>query len=315
MDLKPLKLELLERIANLEDGARLLALKRLLVLLAICSAGYGMAQQELLYADWYDSAQIAKKAGDYNEAAGFYRKAFARRTPLAEHTIDAARVHWVARDTANTQGYVDEALALGWSGDDLPKDSVLATYWAQAASGGSKLLWERYKAMLLPDLKTELEAMFRADQDIRLGLDWEKADSPDSLVRRSAWIPVEAQDARHYARVLEIIKEHGVPSVHQVGLTGNKMIFFAFIHAGSPELITPWVLKLHASVEKGESPPTWYAYVIDRVMVHTTKVTMFGTTGYTDRSDGVTYMNTVLPEHTDLLRETMGLPRMMRNSW
>jgi hypothetical protein len=319
MYLKALKLELLEpayRQAGASPTARTVnAVKHLLVLLAVCSTSYGMAQHDLLYVDWYDSAQVAKKAGAYDRAAGFYRQAFARRTPLAEHAIDAARVHWLARDTAHTQGYVDQALVLGWSGDELPKDSVLSSYWAHASSIGSKRLWERYRAMLLPELKAELEAMFRADQDIRRGLDWEKADSPDSLVRRSVWIPVEAQDARHYARVVEIIREHGVPGVHQVGLTGNKMIYFAFIHAVSPELITPWVLKLHESVEKGESPPTWYAYVIDRVMVRTTKVTMFGTTGYTDRSDGVTYMKTVLPEHTDLLRETMGLPRMMRNSW
>jgi hypothetical protein len=294
---------------------RRLALKRLLVLLILCIPAYGMAQHELLYADWYDSAQVAKKAGAYERAAVHYQQAFARRTPLAEHAIDAARVHWLARDTARTQGYVDQALVLGWSGDDLPEDTVLSAYWTQPSSIGSKRLWERYKAMLMPELKAELEAMFREDQDMRMKLDWDKADSPDSLVRRSVWIPVEAQDARHYARVVEIIKEHGVPSVHQVGLTGNKMIFFAFIHAGSTERITPWVVQLRASVEKGESPATWYAYVIDRVMVQTTKVTMFGTTGYTDRSDGVTYFTSVLPDVVDLVREEAGLPRMGRNSW
>ena len=164
-------------------------------------------------------------------------------------------------------------------------------------------------------IKAELEGMFRADQDIRKNLNWEKADSPDSLLRRSVWEPVEAQDQRHYDRVLEIIRDHGVPSVHQVGLTGNKMIFFAFIHAGLPERITPWILQLRASVEKGDSPGTWYAYVIDRVMVATTKVTMFGTTGYIDWSDGITYFDTVVPEQTELLRESIGLPQMGRNSW
>jgi hypothetical protein len=322
MNLKTRKMELLEpacrrgrRIALLEHQARLLVLKPLLVLLAMYSTGDGMAQHELLYADWYDSAQVAKKAGDYDRAVGFYRQAFARRTPLAEHALDAARVCWLAHDTVRTQGYMDQALVLGWNGDEVPRDSVLSAYWAHASSIGSKRLWERYKAMLMPELKAELEAMFRADQDIRMQLDWDKADSPDSLVRRSVWIPVEAQDARHYARVVEIIKEHGVPSVHQVGLTGNKMIFFAFIHAGGHDRITPWVVKLRASVEKGESPATWYAYVIDRVMVGTTKVTMFGTTGYTDRSDGVTYFTSVLPETVDLVREIAGLPRMGRNGW
>ncbi|MCB9183694.1 MAG: hypothetical protein H6591_07225 [Flavobacteriales bacterium] len=136
-----------------------------------------------------------------------------------------------------------------------------------------------------------------------------------ALVRRSVWEPVEAQDKPHYDRVVEIIKERGVTSVHQVGLIGNKMIFFAFIHSGKPELITPWMLKLRESVERGDSPPTWFAYVIDRVMVFTTKVTMFGTTGFTDRSDGTTYFYSVLPKETDLLREAVGLPRMGRVNW
>jgi hypothetical protein len=319
MDLKTLKLELLEpayRQAGASPTARTVhALNHLMVVLAICSSGYGMAQHELLYADWYDSAQVAKKAGAYDRAVGFYRQAFARRTPLAEHALDAARVCWLAHDTARTQGYMDQALVLGWSGDEVPKDSVLYAYWAHASSIGSKRLWERFKAMLIPELKAELEAMFRADQDIRMQLDWDKADSPDSLVRRSVWIPIEAQDARHYARVVEIIKEHGVPSVHQVGLTGNKMIFFAFIHAGGHDLITPWVLKLRGSVERGESPAQWYAYVIDRVMVDTTKATMFGTTGYMDRSDGSMNMHAILPETVDLVREEAGLPRMGRNRW
>jgi hypothetical protein len=229
--------------------------------------------------------------------------------------IDAAQVHWLAHDTARTQGCVDQGLVLGWSGDEVPADSTLATYWAHTSSIGSKRLWERYKAMLMPELKAELETMFRDDQDIRLALDWEKADSPDSLVRRSVWIPVEAQDERHYARVVDIIAEHGVPNVHQVGLTGKKMIFFAFIHAGRTKRITPWVGMLRASVEKGESPATWYANVIDRVIVETTKVTMFSTTGYVDRSDGGTYFTSVLPDMVDLVREAAGLPRMGRNQW
>jgi hypothetical protein len=163
--------------------------------------------------------------------------------------------------------------------------------------------------MQLPEVKEELERMFREDQDIRKTIDWEKADSPDSLVRRSVWVPVEAQDSVHTARVVEIIRKHGVPSVHQVGLTGNKMIFFAFIHANDPKDITDHVLLLSASVRKGDSPACWYAYVIDRLMVSTSKETMFGTTGYTDPSDNTVYMNSVVPQHLDLLREAMGIPR------
>ncbi|HRF81876.1 MAG TPA: hypothetical protein PL070_17490, partial [Flavobacteriales bacterium] len=205
MALKTLTLELFEPPCR-QVGASLIARTVLtvnlaLVLLAVGSSGYGMAQHELLYVDWYDSAQVAKKAGAYDRAAGYYQQAFARRTPLAEHAIDAARVNWLDHDTARTQGYVDQALVLGWSGDDLPRDTVLSAYWTQASSIGSKRLWERYKAMQMPELKATLEAMFREDQDIRMKLDWDKADSPDSLVRRSVWEPVEAQDARHYARV------------------------------------------------------------------------------------------------------------------
>ena len=45
-------------------------------------------------------------------------------------------------------------------------------------------------------------------------------------------------------------------------------------------------------------------------MVNTSKETMFGTTGYTDHTEDMTYFITVSLRYADLLREEMGLPRM-----
>jgi hypothetical protein len=267
------------------------------------------AQNDVLYSDWIDSVDVAKAHGDLRSAQHYYHAAFRRHPALIKHAIDCARVGWMLKDTSDVQAYVDRALDLGASGDILALDSVLNGYWGSTASAYSHVLWAKYQAMELPELKAELEQMFEEDQGARRSIDWEKADSPDSLVRRSVWAPIEALDEKHTARVIEIIREHGIPGVHQVGLTGNKMIFFAFIHASDIGTITDHVLLLSASVRKGDSPACWYAYVIDRIMVMTSKETMFGTTGYTDPRDGVTYFTSVVWTHTDLLREAMGLPR------
>ncbi len=288
----------------------------LLVLLACDLHGHAQPSPTVYYSDWIDSAHVAMEANDPHRAAHFYRKAFERRPPLAMHALKYARVAWQLHDTTDTHTYALRALDLGIRGDEIAGDSLLATYWSLTAAKPLHDRWATYAAMDMPELRAELEAMFKEDQDIRMKIDWEKADSQDSLVRRAQWIPVEEQDARHYRRVVEIIKEHGIPSVHQVGLTGNKMIFFAFIHANTVEDITPWVLHLHRSVQRGDSPGTWYAYVIDRVMVRTSKVTMFGTTSFLDRTDGVNYEVVVLGGATlQLLREQIGLPRTGRKMW
>jgi len=268
-----------------------------------------VAQNEVLYSDWIDSVEVAKAKGDLVNAQHFYHNAFSRHPALVKHAVDCARLSWQLGDTVDTQTYVAKALDIGESGLVIAVDSILGGFWSSRASQQAQLLWARYKTMELPALKAELEEMFQEDQTIRKAIDRDKANSPDSLVRRSVWEPVEALDAKHTARVVEIIREQGIPSVHQVGLTGNKMIFFAFIHAPELKTITDHVLLLSASVRNGDSPACWYAYVIDRIMVKTTKETMFGTTGYLDRTDGVTYFTAVVGEHLDLLRESMGIPR------
>lgn len=279
------------------------------VLLAVSQMA---AQNEILYGDWIDSAEVARSNNGLRSAQRFYHAAFKRQPALLKHAMDCARIGWMLHDTIDARMCVDRALDLGESGDVIATDSILGSYWRSPVSEESHTRWATFRAMELPELKAELEQMFIEDQSIRMALDQAKAESPDSLVRRSAWAPVEALDAVHTKRVIAIIGEHGVPSVHQVGLTGNKMIFFAFIHAADVQVISDHVLLLSKSVRKGDSPACWYAYVIDRLMVKTSKETMFGTTGYTDRIDGVTYFTPVVSLHVDLLREAMGIPRMSK---
>lgn len=268
------------------------------------------SQDLVLYGDWIDSVDVAKKRGDLRSAQRFYHNAFVRHPALVKHAFDCARIAWQLRDTGDASACVSRALDLGESGDVIAVDSVLGSFWLSPVAENVRGSWLTYKAMQLPELKAELERMFKEDQEIRMAIDWEKADAPDSLVRRTVWAPIEAVDSAHAARVVEVIREHGVPSVHQVGLIGNKMIFFAFIHAPDVKAVADHMLLLSGSVHRGGSPACWYAYVIDRLMVMTSKETMFGTTGYLDRSDGVMYFTPVVPQHVDLLREAMGVPRM-----
>lgn len=83
--------------------------------------------------------------------------------------------------------------------------------------------------------------MLDADQKIRKELDETTMDSPDTAVRRAVWRavwrPVEKLDQAHLDRVCQFIRTQGVPSIHQVGLKGNKAVFFAFIHSPEPDSI------------------------------------------------------------------------------
>ena len=267
------------------------------------------AQEPVLYGDWIDSANVAKANKDLASTQRFYHAAFKRSKPLVKHTLDCARISWLMHDTLNCKAYTNLSLDLGISGPTLESDSVLSEYWGSPVAASSHVLWEKYKAMELSVLKAELEAMFKEDQDVRSSIDWEKADSPDSLVRRSVWAPIEALDDIHTNRVIEIIKEFGIPNVHQVGLTGNKMVFFAFIHANDLEVINDHALMFHNSVENGDSPGCWYAYIIDRIMARTSRVTMYCTTSYFIKEVDTTYFTAVSSKYVDLLREEMGLPR------
>lgn len=268
------------------------------------------AQDAILYGDWIDSVNVAKTHKDPANAQRFYHAAFKRSTPVVKHALDCARISWLLHDTVDCQAYANLSLDLGVTGPEMEADSVLSDYWNSTVANYTHKLWSKYKAMELPELKAELEVMFKADQNIRKAIDWDKADSPDTLVRRPVWRPVEALDEAHTKRVIQIIKEHGVPSIHQVGLTGNKMIFFAFIHANDVKTIGDYSLQLSRSVKLGDSPACWYAYVIDRIMVNTSKETMFGTTGYTGNTEDITYFTTVSLRYADLLREEMGIPRL-----
>lgn len=285
-------------------------MNKLGALLLACLTLPARSQDGPYYYDYIATARQASSSGNYELSLTSYRLAFARRAPLAHHALECARICWLLNDTASTTTHASRALSLGITGDALQTDSVLATYWRLPSAQQCHSVWGLYEAMQLPALKAEPEAMFEQDQTVRRSIDNEKAYSPDSLVRRSVWAPIEAMDRQHAQRVAEIIDAHGVPNVHQVGLTGNKMIFFAFIHGADDALIKRYIRRLSDSVKNGGSPPTWYAYLIDRVMSRTTLETMFGTTGYVDRSDGTTYFMSVVPSATDELRETMGLPRM-----
>jgi len=287
--------------------------RTLLLWIGLSTSACAPAQTGPVYYDFIDSAKAAADRHQPRAAQQFYENAFERRPALVQHALGYARICWSLKDTAKVNAYVAKALDLGVSGPELEMDSVLSPYWSSRVAENNRMLWRKYAAMIMPELKAELEAMFKEDQDIRKALDWQKADSPDSLVRRSVWIPVEAQDQRHLERVIAIIKEHGVPSVHQVGLVGNKMIFFAFIHARDVDTISAYALQLSRSVRNGDSPAIWYAYVIDRIMVKTSKETMFATTGYFNPADDTYYFTAVVPKYVDLLREEMGLPREGRN--
>jgi hypothetical protein len=118
-------------------------------------------------------------------------------------------------------------------------------------------------------LAEELRAMATDDRDIRTR--WTK-DQQNQALRDE----VRALDAKHVARLEQIIAAHGWPGITLVGFNGMNDAWLIAQHGGRDFL--PRVLPLmYEAVLKGELDERLYGTSLDRVLVQQDKPQVYGT--------------------------------------
>ncbi len=125
-------------------------------------------------------------------------------------------------------------------------------------------------AGLNSQLRQELLAMEQADQKLRWSLT-SKA-TPTQLAE------VVALDARHTARMKQIIQEYGWPGYSLVGQDGAGAAWLLIQHADKdPQFQAQCLRLMEVAVSKGEASRREYAYLLDRVRMNAGQPQVYGT--------------------------------------
>ena len=157
-----------------------------------------------------------------------------------------------------------------------------------------------------PDLRAELLAMVEADQAIRQKLIAAGMAEPDPAILAE----MMATDARHLARVIEIVDAHGWPGADLVGSDGSEAAFLIIQHGdlATQERMLPLV---EAAYRAGDLSGQSYALLLDRVLMRQGKPQVYGTQAapFEEWVDGEPIAAPIADEETvDARRAEVGLP-------
>ena len=186
-------------------------------------------------------------------------------------------------------------LALAACGDDSPAATPAATGTATSA----------VPSVAEPDLREELLAMFAEDQAVRTGV----APPGDDRTPQELLASMDEVDARHAARLAEILDAYGWPGWSLVGRDGSTAAWALVQHADvRPALQRRALELLRKAVEAGDASPGDLAYLTDRVRFADGEPQVYGTQWETDASGSLVPRTPIEdPEHVDERRAAAGL--------
>ncbi len=156
-------------------------------------------------------------------------------------------------------------------------------------------------------LKVKLETIFMKDQTFRrIYSEAENKLGKDSDAYEYFWEVVENQDSILEKEVTTILDKYGWLGISQVGRLANTTLWSVLQHgsASSKEKYAP---LLKASVLKGESQPSHYARLIDRMLINTNRPQLYGTQIDYDSSEIPTFFSIEKPEYINQRRKEIGL--------
>jgi hypothetical protein len=149
-----------------------------------------------------------------------------------------------------------------------------------------------------PALRDELAAMKTEDLDLRKQL---MAHMDDTTLRAQ----VIAQDAKHVARLREIVKQFGWPGNSMVGPSGSQAAWVIVLH-GPKDLLAEMMPTMKDAAAKGELAKSLVASSEDRELINEGKKQVYGT--QFDTHDGKFEPYPIDdPEHVDDRRKAVGL--------
>ena len=155
-----------------------------------------------------------------------------------------------------------------------------------------------------PELRDELLAMSKADQELRQALIVAELERPNKeLLTRMA-----AVDSTNTARMKQIIQEYGWPGISMVGEDGATAAFLIVQHADHDPAFQKQALSLlRAAYEAGETSGEHLALLTDRVLVAEGMPQLYGS--QTVIENGKVVVKPVEDEpNLDKRRMELGLP-------
>ncbi|GMN05625.1 hypothetical protein MTsPCn5_10130 [Croceitalea sp. MTPC5] len=156
-------------------------------------------------------------------------------------------------------------------------------------------------------LKVKLETIFMKDQTFRrIYSEAENKLGKDSDAYEYFWEVVENQDSILEKEVTTILDKYGWLGISQVGRLANTTLWSVLQH-GSVSFKEKYAPLLKASVLKGESQPSHYARLIDRMLINSNKSQLYGTQIDYDSSEIPTFFSIEKPEYINQRRKEIGL--------
>ncbi len=156
-------------------------------------------------------------------------------------------------------------------------------------------------------LKVKLETIFMKDQTFRrIYSEAENKLGKDSDAYEYFWEVVENQDSILEKEVTTILDKYGWLGISQVGRLANTTLWSVLQH-GSASSKKKYAPLLKASVLKGESQPSHYARLIDRMLINTNRPQLYGTQIDYDSSEIPTFFSIEKPEYINQRRKEIGL--------
>jgi len=239
----------------------------------VCLATLGSLAFAAPEQDWARQAQEHYRAGRFVESSEAYARAIEAGAEGEALFYDAACAAALADLVDTAFDRLDTAVTRGWrdvghlrADPDLeglhadPRWNAIVTRVEQAQAAYIATLRE-------PELYRELMDMRRLDQ----------------AIRRGEWLPeleglgMMEVDARHTARMKEILVVHGWPTVSLVGEDGARSAWLLVQHADADPAFQRLCLEKMKSVAAGDVSPIDVAYLTDRVLVNEGKKQIYGT--------------------------------------
>ncbi|AFL81233.1 hypothetical protein Aeqsu_1753 [Aequorivita sublithincola DSM 14238] len=158
----------------------------------------------------------------------------------------------------------------------------------------------------LDSLTTKLETLFMKDQTFRrIYIEAENKLGADSDAYEYFWEVVEAQDKVLEKELIDILDKYGWLGISQVGRLANGTQWSVLQHGtvASKEKYAP---LLKASVLNNESQAIHYARLIDRMLLNSDRLQLYGTQiNYATHTP--TFYELKDPEFVDKRRNELGL--------
>ena len=168
-------------------------------------------------------------------------------------------------------------------------------------------------AQINQELINELDSMVELDQRWRTAYREGVNLSVDSLTKAQLVIAMEAIDNLHYTKLKGYFDKYGFLDYDLVGEEGSHDFWLLMQHQDShPEFQEEVLAKMAIAVDEKKASYTDYAYLLDRVLVNTGKLQMFGTQ-MTLNADSSSYIPKPVDDadKLDKRRKKAGLPPMM----